>query len=90
MPIVIPKQFLNFEKVQSKSKKEPLFHQKFEKLKKILKPQGVGEFIISLSLTPPNIPIVNPTIVNILPPNFVCACICHMNMVTSSNFLTPL
>jgi len=57
VPVLIPKQFMDFEK----SKKDPFYTQNWKNPKNVfLKAEGVVKLIFSFSLTPPNVPVLIP------------------------------
>ena len=58
VPVLIPKQFLIFEKIQKKSKKDPLYTKNPKNV--ILKPERVVKLNFSFSLTPQNMPVLIP------------------------------
>merc|ERR1712105_472397 len=61
VPVLIPKQFLDFEKIQNKSKKAPFYTKQLEKSKKRLyKSRKCGLIYFFLFFDPPNVPVLIP------------------------------
>ena len=61
VPVLIPKQFLDFEKIQKNIQKRPLLHPKLEKSKKCLfKGRRSGEIDFFFFSDPPSVPVLIP------------------------------